>query len=231
VDLNHDFRVQSAAPCHWTKREFRIVKERAAGERFERPYPDSKSRVLPLDDPASHLPFLHAWLRRCANLVAHDGIDPSFPVRKTGGLPLAECATKTKSPRLLSEALKNCAQLIAPVTLTILPPHLAAWWRLASGSNRNGVRASLLNSQLVLCHRSRTRSTAKSGGDAENRTLISRFEAVCPDPLDHIPDLGRRCRTRTGIQSLEGSVLILLNEAPLFYTWCGMQDLNLLRLA
>ena len=27
----------------------------AAGERFERPYPDSKSRVLPLDDPASHL--------------------------------------------------------------------------------------------------------------------------------------------------------------------------------
>jgi hypothetical protein len=26
-----------------------------AGEQFERPYPDSKSRVLPLDDPASHL--------------------------------------------------------------------------------------------------------------------------------------------------------------------------------
>jgi hypothetical protein len=25
----------------------------AAGERFELPYPDSKSRVLPLDDPAS----------------------------------------------------------------------------------------------------------------------------------------------------------------------------------
>ena len=32
---------------------FEIVKELAAGERFERPYPDSKSRVLPLDDPAS----------------------------------------------------------------------------------------------------------------------------------------------------------------------------------
>ena len=31
----------------------KIVKELAAGERFERPYPDSKSRVLPLDDPAS----------------------------------------------------------------------------------------------------------------------------------------------------------------------------------
>src|SRR6185312_14335345 len=28
--------------------------------------------------------------------------------------------------------------------------------------------------------------------------------------------LGRRCRTRTGIQSLEGSVLIPLNEAPSF---------------
>jgi hypothetical protein len=53
VDLNHDFRVQSAASCHWTKREFQIVKELAAGERIERPYPDSKSRVLPLDDPAS----------------------------------------------------------------------------------------------------------------------------------------------------------------------------------
>jgi hypothetical protein len=32
---------------------FAIVKELAAGERFERSYPDSKSRVLPLDDPAS----------------------------------------------------------------------------------------------------------------------------------------------------------------------------------
>ena len=30
---------------------FEIVKE--LGERFERPYPDPKSRVLPLDDPAS----------------------------------------------------------------------------------------------------------------------------------------------------------------------------------
>ena len=31
----------------------KIVKELAAAERFERPYPDSKSRVLPLDHPAS----------------------------------------------------------------------------------------------------------------------------------------------------------------------------------
>jgi hypothetical protein len=32
------------------------------------------------------------------------------------------------------------------------------------------------------------------------------------------PIVGRRCRTRTDIQSLEGSVLILLNEAPSFKT-------------
>ena len=30
----------------------------------------------------------------------------------------------------------------------------------------------------------------------------------------HPQNIGRRCRTRTDIQSLEGSVLILLNEAP-----------------
>ena len=47
----------------------------AAGERFERPYPDSKSRVLPLDDPASlfqrdrfHAP--HAQHRRFIDVVA-----------------------------------------------------------------------------------------------------------------------------------------------------------------
>ena len=75
MDLNHDFRVQSAASCHWTKREFQIVKELAAGERFERPYPDSKSRVLPLDDPAScfqsdcfHAPY--AQHRRLIDVVA-----------------------------------------------------------------------------------------------------------------------------------------------------------------
>jgi hypothetical protein len=34
---------------------FARVSELAAGERFERPYPDSKSRVLPLDDTASRL--------------------------------------------------------------------------------------------------------------------------------------------------------------------------------
>ena len=47
----------------------------AAGERFERPYPDSKSRVLPLDDPASrfqrycfHAPY--AQHRRFIDVVA-----------------------------------------------------------------------------------------------------------------------------------------------------------------
>src|SRR5215813_5521918 len=33
------------------------------------------------------------------------------------------------------------------------------------------------------------------------------------------PVVGRRCRTRTDIQSLEGSVLILLNEAPSRKWW------------
>src|SRR5215469_7891876 len=46
------FRVRR--PSIRRRGNFEIVKELAAGERFERPYPDSKSRVLPLDDPASH---------------------------------------------------------------------------------------------------------------------------------------------------------------------------------
>ena len=45
------FRAQR--PSIGRRGNFEIVKELAAGERFERPYPDSKSRVLPLDDPAS----------------------------------------------------------------------------------------------------------------------------------------------------------------------------------
>src|SRR2546427_1678434 len=46
------FRAQR--PAIGRRGNFKIVKELAAGERFERQYPDSKSRVLPLDDPASH---------------------------------------------------------------------------------------------------------------------------------------------------------------------------------
>ena len=45
------FRVRR--PSIRRRGNFEIVKELAAGERFERSYPDSKSRVLPLDDPAS----------------------------------------------------------------------------------------------------------------------------------------------------------------------------------
>src|SRR5947209_10509112 len=45
------FRAQR--PAIGRRGNFKIVKELAAGERFERPYPDSKSRVMPLDDPAS----------------------------------------------------------------------------------------------------------------------------------------------------------------------------------
>ena len=48
-------------------------------------------------------------------MVAHDGIEPSFPVGKTDGLPLAECAAKSKSLRFFG-GFKDYALLIAPVT-------------------------------------------------------------------------------------------------------------------
>ena len=67
------FRAQR--PAIGRRGNFEIVKELVAGERFERPYPDSKSRVLPLDDPASrfqryrfHAP--HAQDRRLIEVVA-----------------------------------------------------------------------------------------------------------------------------------------------------------------
>ena len=67
------FRAQR--PAIGRRGNFEIVKELVAGERFERPYPDSKSRVLPLDDPASrfqryrfHAP--HAQDRRFIDIAA-----------------------------------------------------------------------------------------------------------------------------------------------------------------
>ena len=67
------FRAQR--PTIGRRGNFEIVKELVAGERFERPYPDSKSRVLPLDDPASsfqrycfHAP--HTQHRRFIEVVA-----------------------------------------------------------------------------------------------------------------------------------------------------------------
>ena len=67
------FRAQG--PAIGRRGNFKIVKELAAGERFERPYPDSKSRVLPLDDPASHFQRYrfhapHAQHRRLIDVVA-----------------------------------------------------------------------------------------------------------------------------------------------------------------
>ena len=61
----------------------RWLSKLAAGERFERPYPDSKSRVLPLDDPASHCQryrfyAAHAQHRRFIDVVAEpSAISPS----------------------------------------------------------------------------------------------------------------------------------------------------------
>src|SRR5882672_3416885 len=67
------FRAQR--PAIGRRGNFEIVKELVAGERFERPYPDSKSRVLPLDDPASHsqryrLHATYAQYRRLIDVMA-----------------------------------------------------------------------------------------------------------------------------------------------------------------
>ena len=67
------FRAQR--PAIGRRGNFKIVKELAAGERFERPYPDSKSRVLPLDDPASRFQWYrfhapHTQHRRFIEVVA-----------------------------------------------------------------------------------------------------------------------------------------------------------------
>lgn len=66
------FRAQR--PSIGRRGNLEIVKELAAGERFERPYPDSKSRVLPLDDPALHFQRYrfhasHAQHRRFIDVV------------------------------------------------------------------------------------------------------------------------------------------------------------------
>src|SRR5947207_14439583 len=67
------FRAQR--PAIGRRGNFEIVKELVAGGRFERPYPDSKSRVLPLDDPASRFQryrfhALHAQHRRFIDIAA-----------------------------------------------------------------------------------------------------------------------------------------------------------------
>jgi hypothetical protein len=77
---------------------------------------------LPLDDPASHsrprplLPLLPPNCAR-AELVAHDGIEPSFPwVWKDRRPATSRMRHKKLKPPILSEAQKNRALLIAPVT-------------------------------------------------------------------------------------------------------------------
>ena len=76
------FRAQR--PSIGRRGNFEIVKELVAGERFERPYPDSKSRVLPLDDPASHFQWYrfhasHTQDRRFIDVLSEiSGIDPRY---------------------------------------------------------------------------------------------------------------------------------------------------------
>ena len=66
----------------------------AAGGRFERPYPDSKSRVLPLDDPASrfqrdclHAP--HAQHRRLIDVVAKSAAICTRTIHQFAMIPAA----------------------------------------------------------------------------------------------------------------------------------------------
>ncbi len=65
-----------------------------AGERFERPYPDSKSRVLPLDDPASrfqsygfHAP--DAQHRRLIDVVAESPAIRTRPIHQVAMISAA----------------------------------------------------------------------------------------------------------------------------------------------
>lgn len=79
------FRAQR--PTIGRRGNFEIVKELVAGERFERPYPDSKSRVLPLDDPASHSQRYRpraadAQHRRFINIVAQGSAISPSPVHQ-----------------------------------------------------------------------------------------------------------------------------------------------------
>ena len=79
------FRAQR--PATGRSGNFKIVKELAAGERFERPYPDSKSRVLPLDDPASRFQRYrfhasHAQHRRFIEVVAQPSAISSSSFRQ-----------------------------------------------------------------------------------------------------------------------------------------------------
>ena len=71
----------------------------AAGERFERPYPDSKSRVLPLDDPASRFQrdcfhASHTQHRRIIDVVA-------------------------KSPAICTRTINQVAGISAPIAVKL----------------------------------------------------------------------------------------------------------------
>src|SRR5258708_30045763 len=94
----------------------------AAGERIERSLRVSKTRVLPLNDPAITGVI-------CVATVNLASISPQ----------------KVKAPDFVSGALKNSRCWIAPVTLRHLDPHFATPAWLVSGSYRYGVLVSLLN--------------------------------------------------------------------------------------
>ena len=104
------FRAQR--PAIGRKGNFKIVKELVAGERFERPYPESKSRVLPTRRPGIKLsagllsctghtrPPIH---RRSAG-VACDPCEPDRPARD--GLRRDRSTTPTR-PRFQTRRVQS----------------------------------------------------------------------------------------------------------------------------
>jgi hypothetical protein len=82
------------SPLHLNELPPLLTFKLAAGERFERPYPDSKSRVLPLDDPASrfqrdrfHAPY--AQHRRFIDVVAKSPAVRTSTVHQFAMIPAA----------------------------------------------------------------------------------------------------------------------------------------------
>ena len=97
VDSNHDFRFR-AGILPLDEEGISKLSKLAAGERFERPYPDSKSRVLPLDDPASrfqrdcfHAPYTQD--RRFIDVVAKS---PAIRARTIHQLAVISSAVAVK---------------------------------------------------------------------------------------------------------------------------------------
>ena len=85
------------------------------GERFERPYPDSKSRVLPLDDPASHFQRyrFHAPYAQHSRLIDIVAKSPAISTHTIRQLAVASTAIALKVSRKLDFKTINLNHLCA----------------------------------------------------------------------------------------------------------------------